>query len=173
MTPLEGLVMGTRTGDFDPAIILYLVHKGYKPEALDTMFNKKSGLIGISGLSNDVRDLEEKAAAGDQRAKLALDIFAYRMRKYIGAYLAVLNSADCIIFTGGIGENGASMRKRILENLENLGIVLDNDKNRTTMGIEAEIQAAGSKIKVLVVPTNEEGAIAQDTYHLVADIKAN
>jgi acetate kinase len=168
LTPLEGLVMGTRTGDFDPAIIFYLARKGHKPEDLDTLCNKKSGLIGLSGLSNDVRDLEEKAAVGSPPAQRALDIFAYRIKKYIGAYLAVLNGADCIIFTGGIGENGVAMRRRILMNLEHIGITLDQDKNSAAVGREAQIQADSSKIKLLVVPTNEEGAIAQDTYQLAS-----
>jgi acetate kinase len=167
LTPLEGLVMGTRTGDFDPAIIFHLIRKGYTPEQLDGIFNKKSGLVGISGASNDVRDLEERAASGCEKAKLALEIFAYRIRKYIGAYMAVLNSCDAVVFTGGIGENGAKMRKRIVERMENLGIVLDEAKNAEMVGKGGEIQAAGSKVRLLVIPTDEEGAIAGDTYELV------
>lgn len=164
LTPLEGLVMGTRTGDFDPAIVFYLIRKGYTAANLDAVFNKKSGLIGISGISNDVRDLEKRAKEGDSRAGLALEIFAYRIRKYIGAYLAVLNGCDCIVFTGGIGENGALMRKRILENMENLGIRIDGRKNEETVGREGEVQTADSRIKVFVIPTDEEAAIAHDTY---------
>ena len=168
LTPLEGLVMGTRTGDFDPAVIFYLIGKGYTAKDLDTMCNKKSGLLGISGISNDVRELEEKAKTGDKRAQLALDMFAYRIKKYIGAYIAVLNNVHCIIFTGGIGENGSIMRKRIIQNLEGVGVILDDVKNNeTTGGKEGDISAENSKIKVLVVPTNEEKAIAQDTYSLV------
>lgn len=168
LTPLEGLVMGTRTGDFDPAIIFYLVRKGHKPEELDGMFNKKSGLLGISGISNDVRDLEEKAKGGEKKAKLALDMFAYRVRKYIGSYLAVLNGADCIIFTGGIGENGAAMRKRICENMEAIGVKIDDKKNEAAFGgKEMDISTSDSKVKILVVPTNEEGSIAADTYSIV------
>jgi len=164
LTPLEGLVMGTRTGDFDPAIIFYLIRKGYKTEELDRIFNKQSGLLGVSGISNDVRDLEEKAGKGERKAKLALDIFAYRIRKYIGAYLAVLNGCDGIVFTGGIGENGVRMRKRILENLENLGIKIDDKKNEAIVGKADNIEAPDSRIKVFVIPTDEEGAIAHDTY---------
>ncbi len=168
LTPLEGLVMGTRTGDFDPAVIFYLIGKGYTAKDLDTMCNKKSGLLGISGISNDVRELEEKAKAGEKRAQLALDMFAYRIKKYIGAYIAALNNVHCIIFTGGIGENGAIMRKRILQNMDGLGIILDDDKNNEKYGgKEGDISAKDSKIKVLVVPTNEEKAIALDTYSLV------
>jgi acetate kinase len=168
LTPLEGLVMGTRTGDLDPAIIFYLIRKGYKSEELDSMFNKKSGLLGISGISNDVRDLEEKAKAGEKRAQLALDIFAYRVKKYIGAYLAVLNGTDAIILTGGIGENAIAMRKRICENMEALGIKIDDKMNKlATGGKEMEISTLDSKIKLLVIPTNEEAAIAADTYTIV------
>jgi len=168
LTPLEGLVMGTRTGDFDPAVIFYLINKGYSAKDLDTMCNKKSGLLGISGISNDVRELEEKAKAGEKRAQLALDMFAYRIKKYIGAYIAVLNRVDCIIFTGGIGENGSIMRKRILENMDELGIKIDDSKNNEFFGgKEGDISKSDSKIKVLVVPTNEEKAIALDTYNLV------
>jgi len=163
-TPLEGLMMGTRAGDFDPAVIFHLQKKGYEAERLDAVLNKQSGLLGISGISNDVRDLEEKAEEGEVRARLALDIFAYRVRKYMGAYLAVLNGCDGIIFTGGIGENGSRMRKRILENMEHLGIEFDEDKNDTVIGREGVIQAEGSKTAILVIPTDEEGAIAHDTY---------
>lgn len=171
LTPLEGLVMGTRTGDFDPAIIFYLLKKGYTADQLDSIFNKKSGLIGISGLSNDVRDLEGKAESGNEKAKLALDIFAYRIKKYIGAYLAVLNGCNGVVFTGGIGENGAIMRKRILCEMENIGIEIDDKKNMATIGKEGDIAKDNSKIRVLVIPTDEEGAIARDTYSIVAEKK--
>ncbi|MCA9732298.1 MAG: acetate kinase [Deferribacteres bacterium] len=169
LTPLEGLVMGTRTGDLDPAIIFHLIRLGYQPGELDTLFNKKSGLLGISGLSNDVRDLQEKEEAGDESAKLALDIFAYRIKKYIGSYLAVLNRCDAVVFTGGIGENSISMRERILNELDNLGLQLDNKKNQTVVGEAGEIHTNNSRIKILVIPTNEEGAIARDTYALARE----
>ncbi|KAA3613336.1 MAG: acetate kinase [Calditrichaeota bacterium] len=169
LTPLEGLVMGTRTGDLDPAIIFHLIRKGYKPAELDTIFNKKSGLLGISGLSNDVRDLEQKEKVGLESARLALDIFAYRIKKYIGSYLAVLNGCDAIVLTGGIGENSPVMRERIFRDLENLGIELDESKNHSLRGTIGEIHAPDSKIKILVIPTDEEGAIARDTYALVRE----
>ena len=167
LTPLEGLIMGTRSGDVDPAVIFHLARKGYKLEELDTAFNKKSGLLGISGVSNDVRDLEKKAAEGDERCRLALDMFAYRIRKYIGAYMTVLNGCDAVVFTGGIGENGTTMRRRILENMENIGIKLDVDKNEAIVGREGEIQSTDSDVAIMVIPTDEEGAIARDTYEIV------
>ncbi len=169
LTPLEGLVMGTRSGDLDPGILFYLQRKGYDVNSLDNLLNKKSGLLGISGSSNDVRDLESKAARGDQRATLALNIFAYRIKKYIGAYLAVLNRVDAIVFTGGIGENGVKMRERILAEMDQLGIVLDPDKNRACVGTAGEIQTTDASISVFVIPTNEELAIARDTYSLTQD----
>ena len=170
LTPLEGLVMGTRTGDLDPAIIFFLIRKGYKPDELNKIFNKKSGLLGISGTSNDMRDLERKAEKEDDEfAKLALDIFVYRIKKYIGSYLAVLNSCDAIVFTGGIGENEVKMRDRILQDMENLGVEVDPIKNESITGNEGEIQSEKSKVKVLVIPTDEEGAIAKDTYELIAE----
>jgi len=166
LTPLEGLVMGTRSGDLDPGILFYLNRKGYDTEKLDTLLNKQSGLLGISGSSNDVRDLEIKADGGDDRADLALEIFAYRIKKYIGAYMAVLNRVDAIVFTGGIGENGAAMRHRILSSLDQLGIVLDEKRNEIHVGVPGEIQGITSKIKILIIPTNEELAIARDTFKL-------
>ena len=136
-------------------------------DELEKIFNKESGLLGISGASNDVRDLEAMAANGNDKAKLALDIFAYKIKKYIGMYFAVLNGCDGIVFTGGIGENGARMRKRILGNLENLGIKINEAKNSSTVNKEGEIQAKDSAIKIFVIPTNEEKAIARDTYKIV------
>lgn len=171
MTPLEGVVMGTRTGDIDPAIIFFLIKKGYSAGDLDDIFNKKSGLLGISGISNDVRNLEEKANDGNKKAKLALDIFAYRIKKYIGAYLAVLDGADAIVFCGGIGENGPLMRSRILGGVERLGVKLDLKKNDSLSGKEGEISAPDSSIKILVIPTDEESGIAHDTYAIVAGEK--
>jgi acetate kinase len=164
LTPLEGLVMGSRSGDLDPGIVFYLHRKGYSTEDLDTILNKKSGLLGLSGSSNDVRDLEEKAGNGDARAEMALNIFAYRIKKYIGSYVAVLNKVDAIVFTGGIGENGSKMRARILADMDQLGIKLDDEENRKHIGVAGEIQSSDSKIKVFVIPTNEELAIARDTY---------
>jgi len=172
LTPLEGLVMGSRSGDLDPGIIFYLHRKGYDTESLDNLLNKESGLLGLSGTSNDVRDLESRRESGDQKAALALDIFAYRIKKYIGAYLAVLNQVDGLVFTGGIGENGSDMRARILANLDQLGIVLDEEKNKSHIGVAGEIQAQGSRIRVFVIPTNEELAIARDTYSITSQAEA-
>jgi acetate kinase len=168
LTPLEGVVMGTRSGDFDPAILFYLADKGYDLKELNTMVNKKSGLIGISDESNDMRNLSEMAEKGNERAKLAIDIFCYRIKKYFGTYIAVLNNVDAIVFTGGIGENATAVRKQICENLEGLGIELDIAKNAETLGKEALISADSSKIKLYVIPTDEEGAISKDTYQLVS-----
>ena len=168
LTPLEGVVMGTRTGDFDPAIMFYLADKGYDIKALNTICNKKSGLLGISGISNDMRNLSELAEKGNERAKLAIDIFCYRIKKYFGTYIAVLNNVDAIVFTGGIGENATAVRKQICENLEGLGIELDIARNDETLGKEALISADSSKIKLYVIPTDEEGAISKDTYQLVS-----
>jgi len=165
-TPLEGLVMGTRSGDFDPAILFYLVEKGYDIESLNTLCNKKSGLLGISGLSNDMRNLEELARRGDGRARIAIDIFCYRIRKYIGAYIAVLGKVDALVFTGGIGENSAFVRGQVCSGLTHIGIELDPGANASTAGTEKEISTAESKVKMLVIPTNEEAAIAKDTYKL-------
>ncbi|NQT62670.1 MAG: acetate kinase [Candidatus Marinimicrobia bacterium] len=166
LTPLEGLVMGTRSGDLDPGILFYLNRKGYDTDSLDTLLNKQSGLLGVSGSSNDVRDLELKADGGDDRAALALNIFAYRIKKYIGAYMAVLNRVDAIVFTGGIGENGAAMRHRILSDMDQQGIVIDEMRNEVHAGVPGEIQGPTSRIRVMIIPTNEELAIARDTFKL-------
>jgi len=166
LTPLEGVVMGTRSGDFDPAILFYLADKGYDIKQLNTLCNKKSGLLGISGVSNDMRNLTELAQKGNERAKLAIDIFCYRIKKYIGTYMAVLGGIDAVVFTGGIGENAASVRSLICSNLEGIGIKIDEQKNRATIDNEAQITTDDSPIKVFVIPTNEEAAIAKDTYKL-------
>ena len=165
-TPLEGVVMGTRTGDFDPAILFYLADKGYDIKSLNTLCNKKSGLLGISGESNDMRNLTDLAEKGSDRAKLAIDIFCYRAKKHIGAYTTVVGRLDAVVFTGGIGENAKDIRVSICENLEQIGIELDADKNNATLGKEGEINSDDSKVKVFVIPTKEEAAIAKDTYKL-------
>ncbi len=173
MTPLEGLVMGTRAGDIDPSIIEYLMHKeGMTVGEIDTVLNKQSGLLGISGLTNDMRDLlQEEKEHDDRRAKLAIELFCYRVKKYIGGYLAALGGADAIVLTGGIGENAPLIRQRILEGLESLGISLDKDANRKLKpGAEGEIQSADSKVKVFVIPTNEELLIARDTFRTIKNI---
>lgn len=165
LTPLEGVPMGTRTGDFDPAILFYLADKGYSVADLNTLCNKKSGVLGLSGSSNDMRTLTGKAASGDERAQLALDVFAYRIKKYIGAYTAVLGRLDAVIFTGGIGENAAGIRAAICADLQQLGIELDDARNKSAKG-ESKVSSDAGRVAVLVIPTNEEAAIALDTYQM-------
>jgi len=167
LTPLEGVVMGTRSGDFDPAILFYLADKGYDIKSLNNLCNKKSGLLGISGISNDMRNLSELAEKGNARAKLAIDIFCYRIKKYIGTYTAVLNNVDAVVFTGGIGENVPDVRAAVCNGLTQLGIDFDPEKNKTTLRKEGEINTKNSTVKILVIPTDEESAIAGSTYELV------
>ncbi len=172
LTPLEGLVMGTRTGDLDPSIIEFLAHKeGMSLPELDALLNKQSGLLGLSGLTNDMRDLlDEEKEHQDRRAKLAIDIFCLRVKKYIGAYLAELGGTDAIVFTGGIGENAATIRQRITSGMENLGIGIDDGLNTTMVGgKEGEISKQGSGIRTFVIPTNEELLIARDTVRCIKD----
>lgn len=166
LTPLEGVVMGTRCGDIDPAIIFYLSDKGYDTKTLNVLCNKKSGLLGISGQSNDMRNITELAEKGHEQAKLAIDIFCYRIKKYIGAYAAVLGRLDAVVFTGGIGENAANVRTDICSGLEQIGLEIDANKNDTTKSCEYDISTDKSRVKVFVIPTNEEAAIANDTYEL-------
>jgi len=166
LTPLEGVPMGTRSGDLDPAILFYLADKGYDAKALKTLCNKQSGLLGISGISNDMRNLEEFARKGNARAKLAIDVFCYRIKKYIGAYAAVLDTIDAVVFTGGIGENSVFMREKICNAVTQIGMQLDYTANKTAIAKEAEINTKDSKVKVFVIPTNEQAAIANDTYEL-------
>lgn len=167
-TPLEGLVMGTRSGDIDPAIISFLAEKeGISVDAVNTILNKKSGVMGISGVSSDFRDLETAAEEGNQRAELAIKVFAHRVKFYIGAYIAELNGADAIVFTAGVGENDIGMRALILQEMDHLGIRLDEQAN-DVRGKERIISTEDSKVKVLLVPTNEELMIARDTYHIVS-----
>jgi acetate kinase len=166
LTPLEGLVMGTRSGDFDPAILFYLADKGYDFDTLKNLCNTQSGMLGISGFSNDMRTLLTAASDGNPRAKLAIEVFSYRVRKYIGAYAAVLGRVGAIVFTGGIGENAAVVREQICQGMTPLGIKIDPEKNQTDTGRETDISDAASQIKILVIPTNEELAIAGDTYDL-------
>jgi len=165
-TPLEGLVMGTRTGDFDPAILFFLADKGCDWKELNEICNKESGLLGLSGISNDMRNLEKLAAKGNQRAKLTIDVFCYRIKKYIGAYAAVLDTLDAVVFAGGIGENSVTIRRQVCAGLTRLGIQIDDKANNATVGKEADITVPGNKTKVFVIPTNEEAAIAKDTYEL-------
>ena len=166
-TPLEGLVMGTRCGDIDPAILSFLASRGYTPEQITTTLQKKSGLLGLSGISNDLRDLEAEAAQGNQRAQLALEVYASRVRKYIGAYVANLVKVDALVFTGGIGQHGVKMRERICHRLENLGVFMDYALNVSAGSAEGIVSSPFSPITILVVPTNEEQQIAIDTYDLI------
>jgi len=171
LTPLEGLMMGTRCGDIDPAILPYLAKHGFTAAELDNIMNKKSGLLGISCLTNDMRDIEDAAEKGNKDAQLALDMFVYRVKKYLGSYMAALGKTDVIVFTGGIGENDGISRRMICENMESLGIVLDLDKNEGLRGTEAVISKPESKILVMTVPTNEELQIALDVYEIVFEGK--
>ena len=168
-TPLEGLVMGTRSGDVDPAALLHVAaREEIGLVELNAMLNKHSGLLGISGVSHDMRLLLEAEAAGDPRAKLAIDVFCYRLRKYVAAYMGVLGGVDGLAFAGGIGENAAAIRTRSLAGLESFGIALDPERNAAARGSDAEISPAGATARVFVVPTNEELLIARDTFAIVS-----
>jgi acetate kinase len=170
LTPLEGLVMGTRSGDLDPAVVDFISSKeGISTHEAESLLNKQSGLLGISGLTNDMRDLLAEAHEhDDRRAKLAIEIFCYRARKYIGAYLAALNGTDALIFAGGVGENSPEIRARICSNLQWLGIDLDEERNNATLGgREGIISKEESRLKVFVIPTDEELLIARDTVRCV------
>jgi acetate kinase len=163
-TPLEGLVMGTRSGDLDPGAVLYLIeHKQMTAHEVEALLNEQSGLHGLSGLSGDMRGLVEQAGGGNQHAQLAIDVFCYRVKKYIGSYLAALNGADAIVFAGGIGENATQIRAQICESLDSLGVRLDAGKNAGVIGVEQEIGVEGKFPQVWVIPTNEELLIARDT----------
>ncbi len=167
LTPLEGLMMGTRCGDLDPAVVTFIQKReGLEPEELDTLMNKKSGLLGIGGFS-DARDIHAAAASGDEKAKLAFEMFVHRVKKYIGAYMAELNGADAIIFTAGLGENDDLFREMTCADMDYLGIKLDVEKNRGLRGKEADLSAPDSKVKILLIPTDEELMIARDTYDIV------
>jgi len=169
LTPLEGLIMGTRSGDLDPAILFYLAREtGVLMDDLDGLLNKQSGLLGICG-ENDMRTITDLAGNGDKQAQLALTMFCYRLKKYIGAYMAALGGADCIVFTGGIGENSAVVRQMSCQGMERLGISLDQDKNALHQNTTSEIHAAGSMVKILVVLTDEELEIATQTLRVICN----
>ncbi len=171
-TPLEGLVMGTRTGDLDPSILLYLMAKEEMSlHEMATLLNRHSGLYGLSGESNDMRALVESWQRGHERARIAVEVFCYRLRKYIGAYTAVLGRVDALLFTGGIGENAPRIRELSCEYLGNLGYELDHEKNERAVGVEAEISSPASRTHIWVIPTNEELLIARDTYRTVEGIE--
>jgi acetate kinase len=168
LTPLEGLVMGTRSGDLDPAILDFISAKeGLSIRDIDSMLNKQSGLLGVSGLTGDMRDLlAEEAEHDDRRARLAIDLFCYRIKKYLGAYLAAMNGADAVIFAGGIGENAPEVRRRICAGLTWLGINVDSARNAALVGSEGRIDADGSRVEIWVIPTDEELLIARDTWRI-------
>jgi acetate kinase len=165
-TPLEGLVMGTRSGDIDPAIVFFLMEKlGLSAQEANNYFNKKSGMLGLSGVSNDLRDILEAASSGNERAQIALEVYYNRVKGYIGKYVAKLNGCDCLVFTAGVGENGYDVREKVCEDLDYLGIKMDVEKNKVR-GKEVDVAAEDSKVRIFVIPTNEELVIARDTYNL-------
>ncbi len=167
MTPLEGVIMGTRSGNVDPAVLQFIMnHENLDINQMLDILNKQSGFLGISGISSDMRDVEEAAAKGDRNSQIAIDMLYQGIKKYIAAYAAVMGGVDAVIFTAGIGENGWELREGVLENMEFLGIKFDKEKNKVR-GKEIEISTPDSKVKVLVVPTNEEIVIARDTLALV------
>jgi acetate kinase len=173
-TPLEGLVMGTRSGDLDPAILDFISEKeGLGLANVDAILNKQSGLLGISGLTADMRELmAEVAENGDRRAALAIDLFCYRVKKYLGAYLAAMNGADAVVFAGGIGENSPEVRAKICEGLDWLGISCDAARNAELRCAEGRFEAAGARVQLWVIPTDEEVLIARDTWRVVSGIDA-
>ena len=172
LTPVEGLIMGTRTGDLDLGVLTYIMKKEeIEYNVANTLINKHSGLLGISGISSDMREIVNETEKKNERAKLALDMFNYRIRKYIGAYSAAMGGVDVVVFSGGIGENVPIVRREICKNLDFFGIEMDESKNQEAMGKEAIISMAGSKVKVVVIPTNEELVIATDTLRIVAEMK--
>lgn len=169
-TPLEGLLMGTRSGDIDPSVILYVMGKeGLTLSEATTLLNKHSGLQGISGVSSDMREIIAEMKAGDKKARYAFDVFCYRVRKYIGAYAAAMGGLDAVVFTGGIGENSADVRTASCKDLEFLGIAIDDKANGSQQNGEREVSKSGSQRRVFVIPTNEELMIALDTVRIVME----
>jgi acetate kinase len=165
-TPLEGLVMGTRSGDIDPAIVFTLMEKyGMDSQEANNYFNKKSGMLGLSGVSNDLRDVLEAAASGNERAQIALDVYYKNIKGYIGKYFAYLNGCDCIIFTAGVGENAIDVRANICKDMDAMGIIIDEEKNNVR-GKAVDVATPESKVRIFIIPTNEELVIARDTYRL-------
>ena len=170
LTPVEGLMMGTRCGDVDLGAIIYLMEKEHMDvHTLSDIINKKSGVLGVSGVSSDMRDIEKAIAEGNKRARLAWDMFEYRLKKYIGAYVAVMDGVDVIVFTGGIGENQTITRDYICQGMTYLGIKYDKELNSRTRGEEVEISTPDSKVRVVVIPTDEELTIASDTMEIVSN----
>ena len=167
-SPLEGLIMGTRTGDIDAAAVLYLMKReGITPEEMDDILNKQSGLLGITGISSDMREIEKAAMSGNDRARLSMDMYAYRIKKYIAAFTGILGGLDVLVFTAGVGENSPVIRSKACEGLSFMGINIDESKNNSVrQGSEAEIQKDGSSAGILVIPTNEEIVIAREAKRL-------
>lgn len=167
-TPVDGLIMGTRTGEIDPGVLIYIADKEHlNVTGVNNLINKKSGMAGISQLSSDMRDLETAAAEGNDKASLALKMYAYRVKKFIGSYIAVLNGLDLLVFTGGVGENDFNMRKMICENMENMGIVFDAEINNQVRGKDIILSKPGSKVTVMCITTDEEFVIASDTRYII------
>ena len=168
-TPLDGFIMGTRSGGIDPSVVTYIMNKeGLTPDQMSDLMNKKSGFLGLSGVSSDCRDLWAAAKEGNERAKLTLEIVSYQIKKFIGSYAAAMGGVDAVIFTGGIGENDSSMRALVCEDMEFLGMKLDAERNNVRE--EAKISADDSKVEIWVIPTNEELLIARDTMEIVSKL---
>ena len=168
LTPLEGLMMGTRSGDIDGGAITFLEKKlGLDADGMSNLLNKKSGVLGISGISSDMREIDTAVEQGNERAKIALDMYNYRIKKYVGAYAAAMGGCDIIVFTAGVGENQSEMREAVCENMEYMGVKIDKEKNKGIRGVEAVISAPDSKVTVCVIPTDEELMIATDTMNLL------
>ena len=168
LTPLEGLMMGTRSGDIDGGAVTFLEKKlGLDADGMSNLLNKKSGVLGITGISSDMREIDDAIANGNERAKLALDMYNYRIKKYVGAYAAAMGGCDIIVFTAGVGENQYQMREAVCENMEYMGVKLDKEKNKTVRGVEEVISTPDSKVTVCVIPTDEELMIATDTMNLL------
>ena len=172
LTPLDGLMMGTRCGAIDPACVTFIMeHEGLTPAEMSDMMNKKSGLLGISGVSNDLRSVRDAAESGDERAMLAYDMYSNSVKKYIGSYIAVMGGVDAIVLTAGVGENCEKMRRMIFAGLQPIGIILDEEKNRHR-GFEREISTEDSPVKIIIIPTNEEYMIARDTFQILHEREA-
>lgn len=173
MNPIEGLMMGTRSGDIDPGVISYVMEKEHLgTQGISTLLNKFSGVLGISGLSSDMREIEDAVIRGEERPQLALKMYNYRIKKYVGSFTAVLGGLDILVFTGGVGENMPMMRKAVCEDMEYMGIELDEELNDATYSKEAVISKPTSKVKVVVIPTDEELTIAEDTGMILAQVKS-
>ncbi|MBO1679974.1 acetate/propionate family kinase [Bittarella massiliensis (ex Durand et al. 2017)] len=167
-TPLDGFIMGTRSGGVDPSVVTYLMNKeGFTPDEMSDLLNKKSGFLGLSGVSSDCRDLRQAADSGNDRAKMTLEIVVYQIKKFIGSYIAAMNGVDAVIFTGGIGENDDVFRAEVCREMEALGLCFDEEKNKAASRKDAKFSADGSRVEAWVIPTNEELMIARDTLELI------